>query len=233
MGDTLSTSSATSRWPHIRAALITFHLLAILLDASPDPGVGMNRAAWKDPTVQREFTRWAGILHTDEPALESFLWEAAGAVVRVRRVVMTPFLPYLRAAGTEQAWQMFVAPHRFPTSLQLQVHQTGTSGDEVNWHTLFEERSSTATWRAERFGSERLRASIFRWGWPNYQDAWHRACRVFAAEMLAEHPEADLARCRFRKVASPSPDDFENGTVDPGKWVYSMSLRRTELEVAP
>lgn len=205
---------------------MAYHLVAILIDASPDPSAGMNRTAWKDPTVQREFTRWASILHTDEPTLEDFLWDAAKNLVSVRRVVLVPFRPYLHFVGADQAWQMFVAPHRYPTRLQLQVH-SGTGNDEANWTTVFEERSETATWRAERFGSERLRASVFRWGWPNYQEAWHRACRVFAKELLAEHPESDQVRCRFRKTESPSPEDAISNK-DPGKWVYSMSIRREE-----
>lgn len=227
---TLSTSNGTSWWPHLRAAFISFHLLAILLDASPDPSVGMNRSAWKDPTVRREFDSWAKMLGVEEPVFEDFLWNTAVKTVAVRKVVMTPFTPYLRFTGTQQAWQMFVAPHRYPTRLQLQVHPNGESLKEEVWQTVFEERSSTFTWHEERFGSERLRASIFRWGWPNYQEAWHRACKIFASELLAEHPEADMARCRFRKVESPSPEAIRENKVDPGKWVYSISVKREEVQ---
>jgi len=137
---------------------------------------------------------------------------------------MAPFRPWLRYTGTEQAWQMFVAPHRHPTRMQLQVHKPGT--EEEGWETVFEERSETYTWRAERFSSERLRASIFRWGWPNYQTAWKQACKVFADELFVERADIDQVRCRMFRRSSPSPEQVRSGSPDPGKWTYVLVHQR-------
>lgn len=207
-------------WPQLRAALVAFHLLAITLDASPSPAAGMSRAAWKEPTVQQEFKTWSSFLGMDPLAFEKMLWELATTTMSVRKAVMKPFAPWLSATGTDQAWQMFVAPHRYPTRMQLQIHR----GQE--WETVYEERSPIYTWHSERFNSERLRASIFRWGWPNYQDAWKKACKVFAKELFAEHAEADTVRCRMFKQRSPSPSEVRSGTMDAGKWVFVLTEHR-------
>jgi hypothetical protein len=223
-----TSSSAEPRriWPQLRALFVAFHLLAITLDASPSPAAGMNRAAWKEPTVQQEFKTWSSVLGMEQAEFETFLWDLAQGFMGLRKTVMTPFSPYLHATGSDQAWQMFVAPHRYPTRMQLQVNGDPTSAD--GFRTVFEERSSEYTWRAERFNSERLRASIFRWGWPNYQDAWKRACKVFARELLAENPESTAVRCRMFKLRSPSPEEVEKGTADPGKWVFVLIEKRPE-----
>ena len=224
MPTTSSKTETRSIWPQLRAIFVAFHLLAITLDASPSPAAGMNRSAWKEPTVQQEFKTWSGVLGVDQTEFEKFLWELAQGFMGIRKTVMAPFSPYLHATGSDQAWQMFVAPHRYPTRMQLQVNGDPSSPD--GFRTVFEERSEEHTWRAERFGSERLRASIFRWGWPNYQDAWKRACKVFARELFAENAEASVVRCRMFKQRSPSPQEVQNGTMDAGKWVFVLTEKR-------
>lgn len=224
-------------WPHLRAAVVAFHLLAVTLDALPSPASGMSRSAWKDPTVQGEFRRWAGFLGVDQKELESRLWDFAQGFVQTRQTVMAPFNPWLQATGTWQAWQMFVAPHRFPTRMQLQILPADAPGadraspPDAAWQTVFEERSPDHDWQAARFDTERLRASIFRWGWPNYQNAWKAACKQFTAELAAEHtdPPIRAVRCRMFKQESPSPEQIRSGTIPEGRWVFSLTNR---LDVA-
>lgn len=207
-------------WRQLRAVLVTFHILAITLDASPSPAAGLKRAAWADPTVQQEFQAWADRLGVESQTLQDWAWDIANRFADGRQVVMTPFRPWIDATHTTQAWQMFVAPHRFPTRLQIQV-QVGET-----WETVFEERSTTATWRAEAFGTERLRASIFRWGWASYADAWKRACGVFATELFTERPDISAVRCRLHKVRTPSPEDVRDGKLDAGTWVFPRQVER-------
>ena len=63
----------------------------------------MSRSAWKEPTVQAEFGRWAGFLGVDKKVLEDKLWEFAVEFVGVRREVMKPISPYLQLTGAEQS----------------------------------------------------------------------------------------------------------------------------------
>jgi hypothetical protein len=199
---------------------VVFHVLVISLDASPTPSAGMNRAAWKEPTVQGEFKKWAGFLGVEQQELEDKLWSFATEFVGIRRSIMSPLYPYLEATGTSQSWQMFVAPHRFPTKMELQIKL------ENEYLSVFEEHSETATWNKEAFGTERLRASIFRWGWVNYQESWKRACWQFAGMLLEENPEASSVRCRMQKKESPSPEALDENKVDVGKYVFVVEYSR-------
>ena len=45
---------------HATAALVFLHIFAITLIALPAPGGGMNRRAWKEPTVRDELQAWQG-----------------------------------------------------------------------------------------------------------------------------------------------------------------------------
>lgn len=212
----------------LRAAFVAFHIVAISLDAAPSPAAGMNRSAWREATVQRELRAWADRLHQDPEGFEERLWTLAKGFVEVRRVAMTPFRPYLELVGARQSWQMFVAPHRWPTRLQIQVARgpVAPSSGEEGWETLFEERSETHAWRAELFGRERVRASVFRWGWPNYAEPYRNGCQALAELAFADDPAIQAVRCRFSRVKSPSPDQVRAGDKLRRTWLYLRVVER-------
>jgi hypothetical protein len=45
-------------WPTLRAVLVGYHVLAVLVLSFPAPPSNMRREAWDNPTVQREFQLW-------------------------------------------------------------------------------------------------------------------------------------------------------------------------------
>jgi len=200
---------------------VLFHLAAIFVAGMPSTDAAMKPSAWKDPTVQAEITAWADRLGTSAPVLEAQLYEVAKGWARGRRVLETPFAPYLALTATDQTWQMFVAPHVYPTRFEIAVER----GDG-EWETVFQERSPTATWNEALFGTERLRASIFRWGWGAYASAYHKGCRALAARLFAEDAAVVGVRCRFWKARSPSPAEARGGEEPEGKYVYPHEVRR-------
>lgn len=211
----------SAAWPHLRAAFVLFHLGAIFVAGMPSTDAAMKPSAWKDPTVQAELAAWADRLGTPEPALEARLFELAGAWARGRRTLERPFAPYLALTATDQTWQMFVAPHMFPTRFEIAVDR----GDGA-WDTVFQERSETATWSRALLGTERLRASIFRWGWGAYASAYHKGCGALARRLFAEDAAVLGVRCRFWKARSPSPEEARRGAQPEGKYVYPHEVRR-------
>lgn len=192
---------------------IVFHATAIFLSSVPTPGQGLNRKNWADPTVQEEFATWANLLGVESEALQDNIYEAAKLLQNSRDAVMEPFERYLKQTGSAQSWKMFVAAHRYPTRLQIQVREG------VEWETVFYEHDPVATWRAERFGNERMRASVFAWGWSSAARRWTSACQGFAEELYAERPALKSVRCRFLKRRSPSPEQVLSGTADEGEFV--------------
>lgn len=216
-------------WPQLRAAFVAFHLAAITLSALPTPEGGMNRGNWADPTVQAELDAWAGRFGADPDTFEERLWTFAQAYVEGYRVLLAPFLPYEELAGTEQSWKMFVAPHKFPTRLQI-----GARAGEGEWRTLFEEGSLTATWRRSLLRTERLRSATFRWGWPNFAGAWSRGCTALARLAFADDPSLMEVRCRFWKARSASPAEARSGALPEGRWIYTrLVARRADGTVVP
>ncbi len=211
----------SAAWPQVRAAVVAFHLVAITLSALPSPEGGMNRATWADPTVQAEFAAWAGRFGMEPKVFEERLWELASSYGSGYRVLLTPVRPYENLVGSEQSWKMFVAPHRFPTRLEIAARPKGGA-----WEVLFYESSPTATWRREVLRLERLRSAIFRWGWPNYATAWSKGCTAIAKLALDDFPKMDEVRCRFWKAKSPSPAEARKGDLPAGKWTSARLVRR-------
>src|SRR5947209_12697273 len=94
----------------------------------------MDRANWADPTVQAELAVWARRLSVAPADLENALWRFATRYMAARDRALAPFDLYYEWCGTYQSWRMFVAPHRHPTRLHVDVRE----GDE--WRTVFIER---------------------------------------------------------------------------------------------
>lgn len=180
----------------------------------------MNRAQWNDPTVQAEFRDWADRLGMTKAAFEDTIWQIAVAWQDVNKVLLKPVAPYEKLVGSGQNWKMFVAPHKYPTSLEIAIERGDT------WTVIYSERDRTARWRSGTFGVERLRSAVFRWGWPAYASAWTTASVALARLALADHPDADAVRLRFWKAKSPSPEQAAAGVDPPGRWVFGRLVAR-------
>jgi len=206
--------------PHLVAAAVLWHGLAMVFDATPDTSAGLRRQAWKEPTVQAEFASYAELLGVEEPVLEEQLWAFATGWNTARGTLIAPFRRYLALVHCSQSWQMFVAPHTTPSRLQVQEMTP-----EGGWATLFEERDPEHTWMVTAFGTERMRASVFRWSWPSYESSWKRGCQGLAEVRFAES-ETTAVRCRFWQAPTPSPDQVLDDSAPPGRWVREQVVRR-------
>ena len=222
-----------NRWPQIRAVLVGCHVVAVLAMATPSPSAGLRRSSWKDPTVQAEFSAWnerfqaMGISWT-EPEMEDHLWTFAVGWDHARDLVLTPITPYGRYLGASQSWRMFVAPHRYPTRLQIELD----SGD--GWETLYIERSAEYAWRREVFDHDRMRSAIFRFGWTQYKKSWQLFADWVAKKAAVDFPDASRVRVRMYKYQTLSPEDAAAGKEPDGKFQQDEIRSLAKLrEVAP
>lgn len=206
---------------HLLAAFVLWHAFAMLASALPSPGKAVDRRYWDEPTVQAEFAVWAGMLHTDSASLQERVHRAAVALADTKGALSAPFKPWLTLTNTTQSWHMFVAPHRFPTRMQLQGRQGSGA-----WEMLFEEGNPEARWRASRFATERMRANIFAWGWPETKKRWTSACTTFAEELFAERADLDTVRCRFAKAESPTAQQVREDDEPAERFVLSQTRLR-------
>lgn len=217
-----------SAWPTIRAVLVGLHVLGVVLMATPSPSVGMRRSLWKEPTVQQEFKAWHGRFQAmgiawTQQEMEDALWEFARAYEGARSGVVAPFKPYGRYLGTNQSWRMFVAPHRFPTRLSIDLEEGGA------WRTIYEERSPEATWRARTFDHDRMRSVIFRLGWPQYKKPWESFSRWVAERAAEDFPEATRLRTRMFKYRTLSPAEARAGVEPEGKYQQEQVFELAKL----
>jgi hypothetical protein len=116
---------------HLLAAFVLWHAMAMLASALPSPGSGLNRSYWSDPTVQAEFGTWAGMLGVESDDLQDDVYALAVQVQAGVEGVRFPFNRWLSVTNTTQSWKMFVAPHRFPTRLQLRAARAGGEWEVV------------------------------------------------------------------------------------------------------
>ncbi len=194
----------------MRVPLVLFHVAAIVLMSTPDPGPGLNRSAWKNPTVQDELSAWAerlsglGLEVTPE-ALEAWAWDRAVELNRARDRVVSPLRPYHEYAGVRQPWNMFVAPHRNPAVLGVDVLV------EDEWRPLYRARSDEHDYRRAFFDHDRIRAMLFRYGWSSFRMSYHDFARWLAKQIAVDVPEATKARVFFSRYRTLSPEEVKAG----------------------
>ena len=95
---------------------------------------------------------------------------ASGPATRytaARKKVLEPFEPYDQYAGTDQSWHMFVAPHRNPARLYIDL--SNDSGQPSTWRLLYVSRHPELRWKSEVFDHSRGRAALFRYSWRHYR----------------------------------------------------------------
>ncbi|MCB9683727.1 MAG: hypothetical protein H6735_01640 [Alphaproteobacteria bacterium] len=212
-------------WRALRALFVVFHVVAVSVAAFPSVGnAGLNRDAWKQPTVQGEFRAWAGRLgalgvHLTPTELEDRLWTIATTTEGVRQDILTPFQPYYRYCGTWQSWKMFVAPHRYPSRLEILLDR-----GEGRFEPLYVADSSEYDWHATWFHHDRMRAAVFRYGWDHFRP-WRKQFADWVARVAAdEFPDARLVRVQFVHYRTPSPEEVLAGA--PVEMGETMSQTR-------
>jgi hypothetical protein len=208
---------------HVRAFLLLLHVIAVALMAVPAPEGGMSRAAWKDPTVQGEFDAWVTRLRAwgvpvRRDRFEAQLWEFAVAYTDTRKALLAPFSPYYDYAGTRQSWRMFVAPHRFPARLHIDIREGG------KWRPIYVERSDDAVWMRRMLDHDRFRSAVFRYSWPQYRKTYEQFCTWLAKRAAHDFPGADRLRVRYFKYRTPSPEVVRAGAPVDGKFIRSREL---------
>ena len=213
-------------WPHVRGAFVLFHVVALFLMAVPAPGGGMSKSSWADPTVQGEFQAWTDRLNQmgadlTVEELEDRLWTLASAYMEKRRGVLEPLQPYYRYTGTIQSWRMFVAPHRYPARLHIELEEDGA------WREIYVMRSDEHTWRGKQLDHDRMRAAIFRMSWRPYRRIWVSFTEWAADRAAEDFPEATAIRLKFFKYKTLGPKEIAAGEEAQGEWIQTTVL---ELE---
>ena len=192
-------------WAHFRTGLILLHLVAIVLKALPAPEGAMSKKDWAHPTVQAEFRQWSQNLQsigiqTTQMELEENLWTLATSVTKVRNSTLKPFRPYYRYVGSDQNWRLFVAPHMFPSKLEIDVLVDNT------WTPIYRVHSSDSNqqWMSQLIEHGRFRPSIFRYSWARYKKHFNRFALYMSERAATDFPKATQIRFRWWRYPLPT-----------------------------
>jgi hypothetical protein len=194
-------SAIATAWPHIRAALVAFHCVAVALVAAPAPSESASVLAPDDPRFASELHPWAKLLDLSDEAFATRLEHVRARWVEGRRDLLAPFTAYLELVGARQPWNMFAAPNRTPSRFTFEVRDVRRADPEAGW--IFLAGLPSGSWRRSFFESERSRSflnNVARSG------AWSLAddlCAWLAGRAFDEGPWRE-ARCSFVSAEAPS-----------------------------
>ena len=197
----------------LRAALVALHLAVITFAAMPSAGSGMNRSAWKQPTVQGEFDAWTERLRGfgyegTSAELQDSVWAFASRYESARSAALRPFRRYFEICGTWQSWKMFIAPHRFPGRLEIEIDEG------AGFTPIYVARSATYDWRARWLDHDRFRAATFRYAWDHYKQPRREFADWVARGVASDYPQALRVRVSFVRYRTRSPEEVR-GDVHP------------------
>ena len=211
-------------WRHCRTILITIHLIAIVLKAIPAPEGGMNKGDWKNPTVQAELATWTqtfnGLgIEITQIELEAQLWTIAKQYMSIRKGVLKPFKQYYKYFGSDQNWRLFVAPHMYPSKLNIDMFI------DNEWVPVYQPFTDHR-WQETLIETSRFRPAVFRYSWPRYKSHYRKMGIYFAKQAAKDFPTATKMRTRWWQQKIPSPEQVLSQNQPSGKWklVYQYNL---------
>lgn len=217
------------RWPHIRGALILFHVVAVIVLGFPAPAGVMDRQQWREPSVQNEMRLWTDRVNTvgftfTQEEFEDLLWDLSKSFLAVRNTVIKPFKPYAEYLGLRQDWRMFSAPHRWPVRLHIDVMIDG------RWQEVYVSRSEDADWRRDTFDHHRIRRIVFLHAWAKYKRRYKTFCDWVARMAAEDFPTATRVRIRQFKYRTPEPAERRAGDRFPeGKFQATRELKLADF----
>ena len=191
-----------SVWQNLKGFVIAIHLVAVVLKALPAPEGAMAKKDWAHPTVQAEFRHWSSTLQQagiqiTAPELETQLWFLANRVTTVRNAALKPFRPYYRYVGADQNWRLFVAPHMYPSTLEIDILE------QAEWKPVYRVHKSNQ-WMADLIEQGRFRPAIFRYSWGRYKKQYNRFAMYLTEQASTDFPDASQIRIRWWRYPLPS-----------------------------
>jgi hypothetical protein len=153
--------SLRQRWPKIRAALLAFHVAAVLVSSFPGSGRLTDRTRWEDQRTRGEIALWAERMQswgidTSPERLEARLWSLVHGYVAFRNGLAAPFQPYVDTAGVTQTWGMFRSPQRRPGELRVSIRE------RKRWRRVHLSRSEEYDYLAVELDHNRMRKQVAR-----------------------------------------------------------------------
>lgn len=214
-------------WPHLRAALIGLHIVAVVLLSLPSSGSLLQRRNWDLPTTQRAFTaiaarlRWLGVDSSKD--FEDRLWRFTEGYVGVRDTIAKPFSYYSELAGVREGWRMFSRPRKHPIALEIAVDRSR------GFQPIYRPHSKEYDFWGRKFRQYRMRAvtgGFARRFDPSWYDSFAKLLATKAAEA---YPDARGIRVRLYEWTTLPPAEVRAGAEPEGRHKHYRLFRAAAL----
>ena len=216
-------------------------MVGAVLMAAPSPEGSLRRSAWQEKTAQAEFHAWAegvrsaGIDVTDAE-FEEFLWTVGSKYVDIKRSVLTPYSAYSNYSGARQGWRMFVAPHRNPSTLNIDVEVPDQNG-LLHWETVYGSRdgimdadeSYKGQWRAYQFRHNRMAKTVFLSAWSFRRSRYEEFSHWIAEVAAKDFPTATRVRTRLFEYRTLTPEEVRAGQREKGAFKSTKIFNLEEI----
>lgn len=199
-------------WPHVRAALVLFHVLSVVVLSLPGPAIS-SQAAWNTRVAKTDLDDWSRSLGSDPEGFRSTLRSVALGYIAVRDALAAPFGPYASYAGLTQAWSMFASPQRNPTELHL-IGDVGRGFDVP----LFRPHDESAALFSDLLNHNRLRKLRGRFGRRNPGKSYAELARYLARDACAARSDLVRVEVALWVYRSLGHVDRAAGKVPQGKY---------------
>jgi hypothetical protein len=214
-------------WPHLRAGLILFHVLSMLVLSLPHAGAFEDRR-WRNDNARDDLARMAARLSawgwtTDAPQLEHDLRSAADGYLRVQQWLVIPFGLYAALTGSRQDWSMFASPQRHPAELHVDLEQAG------QWQALYRPHSDVHAWHREQLEHNRFRKFLGRFARGFQVAHYDQTARWIARRAAAEHPTASRVRVQLYRYATLAPAQVRAGVTPDGRYEHERVWKTKAL----
>jgi hypothetical protein len=187
---------------HIRALLITAHLVFVFALSTPAPGLFMREKAFQRPDVQEWFGRFAAVSTavgrpTDREAVTASAWALGERWQTARRRTLQYVHPYAEYCGVRQGWYMFAGVLSKSARLEVDIEF------EDEWLPLFHPFVADAQWRRQQLRSARVRTALQPLVFHRREGRAELLAERLAIHAAAEFPEATRLRVQMVPVRIP------------------------------
>lgn len=210
------TSNTSSSYAKVRAALLAFHVIAVVVLSLPGAQVARGNR-WQSRLMRQDLADWAaqlqklGVSVTAEELGRTAQGIAEGYVA-FRSVAVAPFEAYSAVTKARQGWAMFASPQRHP----YEFHVDGLT--EHGWTPLYRPHDEQAQFLAEYLLHNRMRKFQGRFA-RAMKDQYYEDFTAFVARRaLEQNPDLRAVWLGLYGYASLPPERVRAGERPTGSY---------------
>ena len=209
-----------STWDHIRAALIVGHLVVLTIACLPHYNADTQLGSDAPEQIFGRSLADLGLVDDPQTGADGLvaIWRRTSDA---RTAVLSPFLPYMKAAGITQQWRMF---GRVETrGSRLEVHGRDKTG---TWRPLYVEQSPHQ-WKGSLLNQARIRTYRSLFTKKKIRNRYDEITVWLAREALAD-PDLEAIRVRQEGVRIPKIARLDGHLQSTG-FYWETILTRQDL----